>query len=162
MAGSSLAHNRIVRNVVMALAPIERGGPCRVYFIDVRVRVAEDRYYYPDVVVDCAGRASDGCELEHPTFVVEVVSRSTQAIDRGEKLDAYRDRESLSGYLLIDSRRERAVLYTRGPSGSWDRHDLGGGDVAHIVALGVSIPVAEMYAGIALPPLTVKEGVDEW
>src|SRR5438094_8853924 len=99
MAGASENHDTITVNVTVSLGSQVRGGPCRLSTADMRVHLLEaDRYTYPDVTVVCGERQfADGRRdvLLNPTLIVEVLSPTTEAYDRGEKAAAYRRRESL-------------------------------------------------------------------
>ncbi len=123
MAGAREAHILIVGNVVSQIHSQVRSGPSRVYTSNMRVRVgATGLYTYPDVVVVCGEpRFLDEQRdtLLNPTLVVEVLSPTTEAYDRGRKFEHYRSLESLKEYLLIASERIGAELFTRQPSGQW-------------------------------------------
>lgn len=123
MAGAREAHNLIVPQTSAQLVQQLRGRPCRVYSNDMRVRVsATGLYTYPDLVVVCGDpRFLDEQRdtLLNPTLVVEVLSPTTEAYDRGRKFEHYRSLESLKEYLLIASERIGAELFTRQPSGQW-------------------------------------------
>src|SRR6478735_1276168 len=90
MAGATVRHDRIATNILVRLSLAARPGPCDVFSSDMRVEVARDRYYHPDVTVVCAPVAESDIVARNPCVVVEVTSPSTARIDRGEKLDAYR------------------------------------------------------------------------
>lgn len=113
LAGASRRHNTIVFNVRLALHEAARGTGCGVYAEQVRVRVAEDVVYYPDVVVAC-DPSEDGTHLvTRPCLVVEVTSPSTEAIDRREKLAFYRRVPTLRAYLVVDQARRRVERHWR-------------------------------------------------
>jgi Uma2 family endonuclease len=117
MSGASPAHNHIALDVVLALAPQLRGGPCDVYALDMRVRnIATERYTYPDVLVVC-GEQMMNVEgvgtLLNPTLIVEVLSPSTEAYDRGDKFADYRRMPSLQEYVLIAQDRVSVEHYLR-------------------------------------------------
>ena len=92
MSGGSQRHNRIAINAVSALLAGLRGKPCQVFMNDVKLHIARDNaYYYPDVVVVCGESyrmADDAQSVTDPLLVVEVLSPSTESIDRREKLAA--------------------------------------------------------------------------
>jgi Uma2 family endonuclease len=96
---------------------------CSVYNSDLKVHAKTNgSYCYPDVSVVCG--KSEWVDGEHdtllnPTAIIEVLSPSTEANDRGDKFEAYRAIESLKQYLLLDSRRVHAELFTRQPDGKW-------------------------------------------
>ena len=105
MAGASLAHNRIVSNVVIGLGIQMRGRPCDVFSGDMRLHVpATGLYTYPDIAVLCEEPQFVDDQLDvllNPNLIIEVLSPSTEAYDRGAKFDHYRSIESLRTYLLI-------------------------------------------------------------
>ena len=123
-AVSNKAHNLISGNVAMLLRNAWRGSGCQTFIADMRVRIAaQSSFYYPDVVVTCApgddlasGAPKD--HIESPSLIVEVLSPSTEAIDRREKMLAYRHIENLREYVLIDQDRRWVEVYRRAGSGS--------------------------------------------
>jgi Uma2 family endonuclease len=122
MAGGSKAHNIISLNVAMLLRNGLRGSGCQTFMADMRVLVAaQSSYYYPDIVVTCAPAdlASDAPKdhIESPNLIVEVLSPTTEAIDRREKMLAYRHLASLNEYVLIDQERRWVEVYRRIASG---------------------------------------------
>jgi Uma2 family endonuclease len=123
MAGAREAHNLVVAHLVRELDQQFRARPCRVYPSDMRVRVSPTGLYtYPDVVAVCGEpRFHDDQRdtLLNPTLLVEVLSPSTEAYDRGRKFESYKSLESLREYLLVASDRIHADLYTRQPDGRW-------------------------------------------
>jgi Uma2 family endonuclease len=123
MAGAKEAHNLLVANLVADLHQQLRSRPCRVYPSDMRVRVsATGLYTYPDVIAVCGDRRFlDGQKdtLLNPGLLVEVLSPSTEAYDRGRKFEQYKSIESLREYLLVASDRMHADLYARQADGRW-------------------------------------------
>ena len=123
MAGGSEEHNLIVLNVGAELRNQLKGRPCRVYPSDMKVHIAAaDLGTYPDVMVICGERAfHDGRRdvVTNPTLIVEVLSESTEAYDRGDKFRYYRSLESLQAYLLLSQHRMQAELFLRQPDGTW-------------------------------------------
>lgn len=123
MAGGSEEHNLIVLNVGAELRNQLKGRPCRVYPSDMKVHIAAaDLGTYPDVMVICGERAfHDGRRdvVTNPTLIVEVLSESTEAYDRGDKFRSYRSLESLQAYLLLSQHRMQAELFLRQPDGTW-------------------------------------------
>jgi Uma2 family endonuclease len=123
MSGARYAHIQIVSNAMRELGQQLRRGPCQPLSSDMRVRVTPvGLYCYPDIVVVCGEpRFADNTfdTLLNPTVIVEVLSESAEAYDRGLKFELYRSLESLSEYLLISSQRVSASLHTRQPGGQW-------------------------------------------
>lgn len=150
MAGASEAHNLIVTNCVVALGQQLRSRPCRLYSSDMRVRVsATGLYTYPDVVVVCGEpRFLDNHRdtLLNPTLIIEVLSRSTEAYDRGRKFEHYSSVESLGEYLLLSSDRMHADLCSRQPNSKWLRTLAGQpGDVIELSAAGCTLTLGDVY-----------------
>lgn len=123
MTGGSEAHNLIVANVVGELRGQLKGRPCRVYPSDMKVRIPTvDVGAYPDVMVICGERQFHDDRhdvVTNPRLIVEVVSDSTEAYDRGQKFAYYRRLESLRTYLLIAQDRVAVDLYQRQDDGRW-------------------------------------------
>jgi Uma2 family endonuclease len=123
MGGARSSHNRLVWNLIEELGPQLRSGPCRGYPSDMRVRVPSSGLYtYPDVIVVCGQpQFLDDREdtLLNPSLIVEVLSPSTEAYDRGRKFEHYKSIASLKEYLLVASDRVHLDLYTRQATGQW-------------------------------------------
>jgi Uma2 family endonuclease len=124
MAGASPEHNDINVNLTILLGNALRGGECRVSANDMKVRVTEaGRYYYPDVVAACGDRQFSGEGrgiLMNPILIVEVLSESTEAKDRGEKFTDYRHIPTLREYVLVAQDRASVERVVRqGESDLW-------------------------------------------
>ena len=149
MAGGSPRHNLISGNVGATLGRLlaRRGF---VFSSNQRVFIpATGLYTYPDVTVVCGGvecHPKHGDTITNPKLVVEVLSRSTEAWDRGKKFFHYRAVPSLSGYLLVAQREQRIELYQRVDVGRWELTEAAEGPLA-LPALGIELPLAEVYAG---------------
>jgi Uma2 family endonuclease len=123
MSGASLRHNTIVANTVAELVRQLRDRPCRALPSDMKVRLPDSRkFFYPDVSVVCGepqfhDERSD--ILLNPILVVEVLSESTAAFDRGDKFQAYQHIESLQEYILISQDKHLIEQYVRQAKGSW-------------------------------------------
>jgi len=118
MAGASPEHNAIVFDMAVSLGLQLRGEPCQGFASDMRVRVpACDKYYYPDIVVVCGEpryQHLGGIEtLLNPTLIVEVLSESTEAADRGDKWICYQTLHSLQTYVLVSQDRVLVEVYQR-------------------------------------------------
>jgi Uma2 family endonuclease len=123
MVGAMKRHNRIVFNIARKLADSADDANCRVYTEAVKLRVAADVIYYPDVMVAC--EPDDDPLVEHnPCLVVEVVSPNTEATDRREKLLAYRNMSSLRAYLVVAQDRRWVEHHFRDETGDWRRNNL--------------------------------------
>jgi Uma2 family endonuclease len=154
MAGGTTAHGVIASNLIALLRPKLRGGRCRVFPSDTRVRLSSSRYLYPDVSVSCdpRDRVSENSEhISYPCLVVEVLSQSTRAYDRGGKFALYEDLHTLVDYVLIDQARRAAEARSRQPDGSWAVRTFGVGDELHLAGLDLSLPLADIYEDVEIP-----------
>ncbi|MFN4232302.1 Uma2 family endonuclease [Thermus sp.] len=116
MDGASLDHNLMVTHLVAPLKPLAWDQGCRVYRETARLKVSEDTFYYPDAMVLCGPQAHP-LYATAPCLVGEVLSPSTEAQDRREKLSHYLRRPSLQAYLLLEEARPGGILYRKTPSG---------------------------------------------
>ena len=134
MAGGSRAHNQAIQNLVVALRQSLRGTPCTTYAADLRLHVRQRRaYFYPDVAVSCSPADSpvgdaNATEFSEPRVVFEVLSDSTEAFDRGEKFEAYKQIPSLEEYVLVSVRDRRVEVFRR--ARGWICEESAGGPVA--------------------------------
>jgi len=123
MTGASVNHSRIVLNIGAELKLQLRGRGCDVLVIDLKVRISDSRkFFYPDVTVICEElRYHDERRdiILNPNVVIEVLSPSTEAFDRGAKFQAYRTIESLKEYLLVSQGTSLIEQYVRGNDGTW-------------------------------------------
>ena len=126
MAGGTKLHNDVAGNTYVALKHHLKGTPCHTYIGDIKVQVrAADTYFYPDVVVTCdtediADKTTS--TIQAPTLVVEVLSPSTVAYDRGQKFAAYRTLPSLQEYVLIDPESKTLEVFRKNAKGIWELH----------------------------------------
>lgn len=155
MAGASVPHNFIADNTLGALLARLRGKPCRPIGSDLRLYVEASRsYFYPDLVVVCGERRlktdRQPPSLLNPTLIVEVLSDSTAALDRGRKFQLYQTLPSLRYYLLLDSQQVRAELLAREPGADiWTLRTAEGLDASlELPALGIALPLAEIYDAV--------------
>ncbi len=148
LAGASDRHVRLAGNLYALLWQAARGGPCRVYTSDMKLRVGPDRFYYPDVMVVCDPDDTEPYYKTRPCFVAEVLSPATEAVDRREKLLAYQEVPSLRGYLLVDPERVHGEYYRRDSEGRWWRVELAGGGTVPVDSLGVGLDLGEVYEGL--------------
>lgn len=149
MAGASLAHNRIVSNVVISLGTQMRGRPCDVFSADMRLHVpATGLYTYPDIVALCDEPQFVDDQMDvllNPSLISEVLSPSTEAYDRGSKFDHYRSIESLQTYLLIAQDRAYVEQFQRQENG-WLLTVAKGLDARiSLVSIGCGLALTEMY-----------------
>jgi Uma2 family endonuclease len=146
MSGSSSRHNRLALNLVVQLwQPAEAMG-CRVYASDMKLRAAERVFYYPDVMVVC-DEEPDPFYQDKPCLVIEVLSPSTEATDRREKLLAYQKLPTLQGYLLVDAETPRIESYTR-HEGSWQYRLCEGEGTLELPCPQATLRLGDIYRGL--------------
>jgi Uma2 family endonuclease len=155
MAGAKEAHNLLVMNFGAGLHRQFRSRNCRVYQSEMRVRVsATGLYTYPDVVAVCDERRfldDQRDTLLNPGLLVEVLSPSTEAYDRGRKFEQYKTLESLREYLLVASDRMHVDLYTRQADGRWllisaDKPE----DCMSLESVDAQLTLADLYENVEL------------
>jgi Uma2 family endonuclease len=148
-AGGTPEHTALSVAVSSALLGQLRGGPCRVYSSDLRVRVlATGLATYPDVTVVCGEVERDPASattVANPRVVVEVLSDATEAYDRGQKLDHYRRIPSLAAVVLVSHREHVVETWERGADGTGRQCESRGGETALIEALSVRLVVDEVF-----------------
>ncbi|GLK80696.1 Uma2 family endonuclease [Methylopila turkensis] len=151
MSGASQRHDQIVVNVIIALGTRLRGRECRAFSPDMSVRTSARRIRRPDSGVDCGPRVDRSTMASEPKVVVEVLSPSTRDFDMFQKLDEYRAVGSIDHVVLIDPNDPQAAVWTRGADG-WEQTELRGLEVsAELTAVGLSLPLAEVYEDVAFP-----------
>lgn len=146
MSGGTLDHDTIANNVRAAFLAHISDDLCRPAGPDVRVRVSATIAYYPDALVVCDAtlRGADR-EIHTPRLIVEVLSDSTEANDRGDKFANYQSLASFEEYLLVASRRRAVERFHRSESGLWHYHRYGPDDTVALESVGLSCPVAAFY-----------------
>lgn len=149
MTGGTLEHARLISRLNFLLNRGLADRPCWVFSSDARVRVeATDLDTYPDVSVvygEPQTAAQSELALINPTVVVEVLSDSTEAYDRGQKASHYRRIPSLRAYLLVAQHEPRIELQTRQADGSWSLVEVGAGETLPIGPLEIELSVDELY-----------------
>jgi Uma2 family endonuclease len=154
MAGGSRTHAFLAGAIILELGQALRKRGCRVVPSDLRLRTSErGPYFYPDVTVIC-GQAQPAGETDivtNPTLILEVLSKSTEAFDRGEKFAWYRKIDSLKEYVLVSQTEPRVETFVRSEQGGWTFTEFAGLDaVCRFASIGCDIPVAAIYEGIEL------------
>ena len=150
MTGGTLAHNRIALNLFSALRARLAGSSCEAFAFDVRVVTPRRDVMYPDVVVACGERRDTDREVSDPLVVIEVLSDSTGARDHGFRRWAYRTIPTLKHYVLIAQDRAEAEVATADGE-VWRSVVLrDAAATLRLDALGLDIPLAEVFAGVDL------------
>ena len=153
MAGATRRHNDLVYNCRRALTERLRNSGCRVYAENVRTRMARGKEYaFPDIVVTCDPNDRDERLVTSPNVIMEVLSDSTEARDRGWKMEQYFRISSLMQYVLISQGRVLIESYTRGEGETWIRAAFDDrGAFVPFPVLGLEVSVSELYEFVQVP-----------
>jgi Uma2 family endonuclease len=158
--GTTDAHGTIRGNLFTLLRTHVRGRPCRVYMADMKLRVdAADASFYPDLLVTCAPEDHASSRFKRqPTLLVEVLSATTAAFDRGQKFAIYRQLPSLREYVLIEQDRMSVECLHRDEQNRWVLQAYGPGDRVELSSLDFGTAIETLYEDVALPTITS----DDW
>jgi Uma2 family endonuclease len=149
MVGTTVGNNRIVRNLASSLDRQCGARGCGAYTESIRVPLST-RLYYPDVVFTCAPVRDDTNAIPEPLLIAEVLSKSTELIDRIEKLNGYRTIETLRYYLIVAQDIARVDVHARDEVG-WSHVGVAPPDRSVVLPdIGAEIPLAELYAGTSV------------
>lgn len=149
MAGGSRNHNTLVFNLA-ALIGTQLQSPCRGFGPDMKIHIRQGQqniFYYPDVSVSCQEETADEYYNEHPVLIVEVLSPSTERLDKFEKFIAYRSLESLQEYLLVHQDIREIWLFRR-PNG-WAKEVCTDGEI-RLESVGVTLAMDAIYRNVTL------------
>ena len=150
MGGARREHVLVSLNIAAILKQHLRGTPCRAYMSDMKLHVATmDAFYYPDVIVSC-NKADHQADLflTSPVLLVEVLSDSTEAFDRGAKFTAYRQLASLKEYVLVDIKARSVECFRRTADNDWLLHVYTDEAMCDFVSLDVSIEMQDIFEDI--------------
>lgn len=150
MSGALLPHVVLTDNVMFALRGKLRGKGCRPYNGDLRIHIPENTLFtYPDVSVFCGDVKTlnnDKFNALNPVLLIEVLSKSTKAYDRGDKFRLYRDIQTLKEYVLIDSLSVAVEVFAINAAGKWELTEYKSlGDELSFRSLNVSLSMKEIY-----------------
>ncbi|MBI5442639.1 MAG: Uma2 family endonuclease [Deltaproteobacteria bacterium] len=153
MSGASLIHATVSLNIASLLRNHLRGGPCRAFTADIKARVAaEGPFFYPDVVVTCDERdRANAYYVAHPTLIVEVLSPTTAAYDRGQKFASYRRIETLREYVLVDTELRSVECFRKDASGHWVLYPFGPDGEVELESLGLRCLIDAVYEDTEVP-----------
>jgi Uma2 family endonuclease len=158
LAGGTANHSAISFNMMSAIHSRLGDSPCRIYNSDMRVRLSETRFVYPDAIVSCDARDRGQVDtIEYPRLAIEVLSPSTEAYDRGRKFGYYRACPTMQEYVLVDTQRQAIEVYRRETDTLWTLHPFGPGDAVELASLGIQFPIADAYGDVVFP----DEGIAE-
>ncbi len=157
MSGGTVRHNTISINFATALKTRLRGGGCRAFTSDQRIRVPSDDFgTYPDVSVICGKIETDEIDrnaITNPRLLMEVLSPSTESYNRGKKFDLYRDAESLREYILVSQDEPHVERFIKQSDGSWNLVVFKGLEsMLELPSISCSISLAEIYEDVTFGP----------
>ncbi len=150
LAGGSNYHSAIIANLTITIGRFLESSPCWVFNTDIRLQLSESRYVHPDVTVSCDERDQELDDMIHyPCLVIEVLSPTTEASDRGEKLFYYQECPTIQEYVLVDSQCIRIEVYHREEDG-WKLHTYGPESTVKLESLDIQFPIGAIYRGMKL------------
>src|SRR5579872_1162239 len=148
MSGGTANHARISINAVRALEDALGNSPCNVYNSDLRVHLSETRYVYPDASVTCDKRDQGDIDMvQSPRLILEVLSDSTEAYDRGKKFAYYRLCPTIEEYVLVATDRQAVEVFHRTPQGwaAYHARLYGPGDIIQLASINIQFPLDTLY-----------------
>ena len=148
MAGTTERHNRLALALAAKLLAKSDTSGCRILMSDVKVRTPNDVGYYPDVLVVCDEEDNHPLVKRKPCLIIEVLSDSTEAIDRGEKLNNYRLFETLQAYVLVNQNVNRIEMYRRQDDGFWRYEVYETGQSLMLPCVNLELSINQLYQGL--------------
>jgi Uma2 family endonuclease len=151
MAGTTDTHNLVAGNLYTIIRNHLRGSNCRVYFADVKVRLEKrNHFYYPDIIVTCDDRDRETATYKRfPKLIIEVLSDSTEAFDRGDKFNDYQTLDSLEEYVLVNSKHQRVETFRRGEQGLWILQTYQGESFS-LQSINLTASFSDLYEDVTL------------
>ena len=150
MAGETLIHNQICQNLLFQIRPKTKGGICRAFMSDVRVNLhlrTDEYFYYPDIVVTCDKRDTHPRFIRYPKLIIEVLSETTERVDKREKLFAYTSIASLEEYVLVAQSAKEVTVFRR--TNGWKAEQVSGARSAvALQSLKLSLPFSLIYEDV--------------
>lgn len=154
MTGGTIPHNTIAVNLATAIRNHIRGTGCRVFINDAKLGITEKGpFHYPDVMVSCDERDRRATKfVQYPCLIVEVLSDSTEAYDRGDKFRAYRRIETLQEYILVEQKRQGCDRYRRNERGTWELYSYEETDEVQLDSINFSFLTPLLYEDVEFLP----------
>jgi Uma2 family endonuclease len=156
MSGGTQNHSTIAINILLLIKAHLQGSDCQVFNSDLKVNILHTaNYTYPDLSVTCDDRDHQHpLYITYPCLIVEVLSESTEAYDRGKKFVKYRRNPNLIDYVLVSADEMAVDLYHRNEAGDWLILNYREGDQVELTSIGLSVPIAQFYEDVILEPPT--------
>ncbi len=149
MSGGSEVHNVLSGNLYAALRAHLRGQPCKVFMADMKLRLQiaqDDIFYYPDLMVICDPSDDATHYKTRPVVLVEVLSPTTERLDRREKFLSYQRLPSLEDYVLVDQEQMKVTVFRRG--NDWNPEFLKSGDALNLPSISFELALADIYEDV--------------
>ncbi|MCP6762517.1 MAG: Uma2 family endonuclease [Fischerella sp. CENA71] len=157
MSGGTRNHNRVSGNFFKLLDDALADHFCEVCIVDVKVQVEPGlKYFYPDVVVTCDDRDRDPQLIQFPCLIIEVLSPSTEAADRGKKFAAYRQSPTLQENVLVQIAQPSVEVSRRNQQGQWVLWEYNLGDKLRLESVNVEIAIADLYRQVQFEPEAIE------
>ncbi len=157
MAGSTAEHNTLCINLVSAINQHLGTSNCRVYMADVKTQLETCHcYYYPDLLVTCdAEDLANATYKRFPTLIIEVLSPSTEAFDRGQKFADYQTLDTLTEYVLVNTQSQRVEVFRRIEAGLWILQPYQQGEASaevwvELKSIDLKLPLSLIYRNVSL------------
>jgi Uma2 family endonuclease len=159
MSGGSKNHSLLAAKLITLLSNHLAGSHCDVATSDLRINILNtSNYIYPDASVTCDDHDKTTTQyITYPCLIVEVLSKSTEAYDRGNKFRLYRRNPELIDYLLVSSTSIEIDLYHKTESGDWVIINYQAGDTIELKSINLSFAIEQIYRGLTLTPDTETE-----
>ncbi len=155
MTGGTRNHSDIAGNFLAIIKPHLRGSGCKTYNSDCRINILNTHdYTYPDLSVTCDSRDNSSTQyITYPCLIVEVLSPSTEAYDRGKKFEKYRCNPSLVDYVLVSSEEMAIDIYHKNQVGDWLIRSYREGDRVELTSINLSVAIEQFYEEVVFEPL---------
>jgi Uma2 family endonuclease len=159
MSGGTQNHSSLAINFLVLVRAHLRGGRCRVLNSDLKVNVLHtSNYIYPDLSVTCNDRDLEhSLYISYPCLIVEVLSPSTEAYDRGKKFEMYRHNPSLIDYVLVSCDEIAIDIYHKNDAGDWLILSYRAEDCVELKSIGLGLPIEQFYEEIIFESSTNKD-----
>jgi Uma2 family endonuclease len=157
MTGGSKQHNQISLNLASLIKTHLRGTPCSVFIADMKVKISttfspsKNSFYYPDVVVTCEPKDSDRFFLNYPCLIIEVLSPSTEAIDKREKRLNYQTLDSLQEYILVSQEEINIEIYRKNKVGKWSVQTISKDEELSLESIDLILVTSDIYEEVFKP-----------
>ncbi|MBD1939112.1 Uma2 family endonuclease [Microcoleus sp. FACHB-68] len=153
MSGGSEEHNRIALNIASLLRFHLRGSGCKTFIADMKVKIeiasnTADVFYYIDVMVTRDPQDTEKYYKTRPCLIVEVLSPSTETLDRREKRLNYQSLPSLQEYVLVSQEEMKVEVYRKNEAGTWNLEIFNRDDILQLNSVGLTLAMAEIYEDV--------------